>query len=166
MDWKLWITVLGFILFLGFLISVGLCVSAIKKQEDIIIASRLHHKMSGYEIIIANIGLIFAVVMIAYRYYIFLPAVICMVLFIILQTKIQSGITEDGALIDTTFIEWEFMKSYKLQYVEDEDSTIILKIRANRKQYVLVCNREDKKKIEKIFNDNMVKVTKTINDNS
>ena len=89
-----------------------------------------------------------------------------MVLFIILQTKIQSGITEDGALIDTTFIEWEFMKSYKLQYVEDEDSTIILKIRANRKQYVLVCNREDKKKIEKIFNDNMVKVTKTINDNS
>lgn len=166
MDWKYWITILGMVLFLGFGISVWLCISAIKRQEQIIIPSRLHHRMSGYEIIMANVGLIFAVIMIIYHYYIFLPAVICMVLFIILQTKIQSGITEDGALIDTTFIEWEFMKSYKLQYVEDEDSTIILKIRANRKQYVLVCNREDKKKIEKIFNDNMVKVTKTINDNS
>ena len=154
------------VLFLGFCISVWLCISAIKRQEEIIIPSRLHHRVSGYEIIMANVGLIFAVIMIIYHYYIFLPAVICMVLFIILQTKIQSGITEDGALIDTTFIEWEFMKSYKLQYVEDEDSTIILKIRANRKQYVLVCNREDKKKIEKIFNYNMVKVTKTINDNS
>ncbi len=166
MDWKYWITILGMVLFLGFGISVWLCISAIKRQEEIIIPSRLHHRVSGYEIIMANVGLIFAVIMIIYHYYIFLPAVICMVLFIILQTKIQSGITEDGALIDTTFIEWEFMKSYKLQYVEDEDSTIILKIRANRKQYVLVCNREDKKKIEKIFNDNMVKVTKTINDNS
>ena len=166
MDWKYWITILGMVLFLGFGISVWLCISAIKRQEEIIIPSRLHHRVSGYEIIMANVGLIFAVIMIIYHYYIFLPAVICMVLFIILQTKIQSGITEDGALIDTTFIEWEFMKSYKLQYVEDEDSTIILKLRANRKQYVLVCNREDKKKIEKIFNDNMVKVTKTINDNS
>ena len=87
-----------------------------------------------------------------------------MVLFIILQTKIQSGITEDGALIDTTFIEWEFMKSYKLVYEEDKDSIIILKIRANRKQYVLECDREYKKKIEEIFNNNNVKVTKTIND--
>ncbi|MBO6114665.1 MAG: hypothetical protein J6P57_06365 [Lachnospiraceae bacterium] len=164
MDWKYWITILGFVLFLGFGISVWLCISAIKKQEDIIIASRLHHRMSGYEIIMANVGLVFAVIMIAYKHYIFLPAVICMVLFIILQTKIQSGITEDGALIDTTFLDWEFMKSYKLVYDENDGSTIILKIRANRKQYVLVCDREDKKKIEEIFNGNHVKVTKTIND--
>lgn len=163
MDWKLWITVLGFVLFLGFGISVWLCISAIKRQEDIIIASRLHHKMSGYEIIIANIGLVVAVVMIVYHYYIFLPAVICMVLFIILQTKIQSGITKDGALIDTTFLDWEFMKSYKLVYDENDGSTIILKIKANRKQYVLVCDRDDKKKIEEIFSNNMIKVTKTIN---
>ncbi|MBQ9233715.1 MAG: hypothetical protein IJ167_06745 [Lachnospiraceae bacterium] len=163
MDWKYWITILGMVLFLGFGISVWLCISAIKKQEEIIIASRLHHKMSGYEIIMANIGLLFAVIMIAYHYYIFLPAVICMVLFIILQTKIQSGITEDGALIDTTFLEWEFMKSYKLVYEEDRDSIIVLKIRANRKQYVLVCDREDKKKIEEIFKKNKVKVTETIN---
>ena len=164
MDWRLWITILGFVLFLGFGISVWLCVSAIKKQESIVIPSRLHHRMSGYEIIIANVGLVFAVIMIVFQYYIFLPAVICMVLFIILQTKIQSGITEEGALIDTTFLEWEFMKSYKLVYDENDGSTIILKISANRKQYVLVCNREDKKKIEKIFTDNKVKVTKTINE--
>ncbi len=163
MDWKYWITILGMVLFLGFGISVWLCISAIKRQEEIIIASRLHHRMSGYEIIMANVGLIFAVVMIAFRYYIFMPAVICMVLFIILQTKIQSGITESGVLIDTTFIEWEFMKSYKLVYDENDGSTIILKIRANRKQYVLVCNREDKKKIEEIFNGNNIKITKTIN---
>ena len=163
MDWKYWITILGMVLFLGFGISVWLCISAIKRQEEIIIPSRLHHKMSGYEIIMANVGLIFAVIMIIYNYYIFMPAVISMVLFIILQTKIQSGITEDGALIDTTFIEWEFMKIYKLQYDENDGSTIILKIRANRKQYVLICNREDKKKIEEIFNGNHVKITKTIN---
>ena len=159
-----WISVLGFILFLAYAISVVLCISAIKRQSEIVIASRIHHKVTGYEIIVANIVLIGAVVMIIFHYYIFMPAVICIVLDIILQTKIVSGITDEGALIDTTFIDWEFMKSYKLQYDENEDSTIILKIRANRKQYVLICEREDKKRIEEIFARNNVKVTETVND--
>ena len=159
-----WISVLSFILFLAYAISTMLCISAIRRKSEIVIASRIHHKVTGYEIIIANLCLIGAVVMVAFHYYTFMPAVICIVLDIILQTKIESGLTEEGALIDTSFIEWEFMKSYKLVYDPEDDSTITLKIRANRKQYVLICDREDKKEIEKIFNGNKVKVTETIKD--
>ena len=55
------------------------------------------------------------------------------------------------------------MKGYKLVDDEEDSNVIILKIRANRKQYVLVCDRRDRNEIKKILDDNKVPVIRTIN---
>ena len=91
-----------------------------------------------------------------FRIYIFVPAVLMFVLFIVLSTRIQSGITEDGVLVGTTFIEWEFMRSFLLENQGEDSNVIVLKIRANRKTYILVCNREDRFAIDEIFKKNNV----------
>lgn len=157
-----WIAVLGFVLFLGFFVAVMVCISAIKKQSGIRIASRLHHKLNISEVVYANLGLITLVVLLAFRYYVFVPATLVFVLFIVLSTRIQSGITDDGAVVGSAFIEWEFMKSYKLVNDPKDSNVIILKIRANRKQYVLVCDRKDRVAIHDIFQKNNVKASETV----
>ena len=78
------------------------------------------------------------------------------VLFVVLSTRIQSGITRDGVLVGTTFIEWEFMRSFLLENQGEDSNVIVLKIRANRKTYILVCNREDRFAIDEIFKKNNV----------
>ena len=105
----------------------------------------------------------FAVLM-YFHYFVFAPAVLAFVSFIILSTRIQSGVTEEGALVGTTFIEWEFMKSYKLVDDPSDSNIIILKIRANRRQYIMVCERRDRFEIAKIFDAHDVAVTQTITD--
>ena len=157
-----WISVLAFVLFLGFGTAVIVCISAIKRKSQIIIESRIHHKLNSSEVIYANLGLVLLAVLLYIHYFVFVPAVCAFVLFIVLSTRVQSGITEQGAIIGTTFLEWEFMKSYKLVNDETDSNVVVLKIRANRKQYVLVCNRQDREKIREIFTKNRVKVTETI----
>lgn len=158
----IWLGILAFILLLGFGTAVLVCVSAIRRKEDIIIASRLHHRLKVYEVIYANLGLVVFGVLLYFHWYAFIPADLAFVLFIILSTRIGSGITNEGVIIGTAFIEWEFMKSYKLVDEEEDSNIIILKIRANRKQYVLVCDRKDQDKIREIFAKNHVKVTATV----
>lgn len=156
-----WIGVLAFVLFLGFATATMVCVSAIKKKSEIIIKSRIHRKLGSSEIILSNLGLILLAVLLYFRIYVFVPAILALVLFIMLSTRIESGLTKEGAVIGTKFIDWEFMKSYKL--VDEENSNIItLKIRADRRQYVLVCERRDKDKIKKLFSDNKIRVTKVL----
>ena len=157
-----WISVLAFVLFLGFGTAVIVCIGAIKRKSQIIIESRIHHKLNSSEVIYANLGLVLLAVLLYIHYFVFVPAVCAFVLFIVLSTRVQSGITEQGAIIGTTFLEWEFMKSYKLVNDETDSNVVVLKIRANRKQYVLVCNRQDREKIREIFTKNRVKVTETI----
>lgn len=154
-----WIGVLGFILFLGFFTAVIVCISAINRQSGIIIKSRLHHKLNISEVIYANAGLVVLAILLYFHYYVFAPAVLMFVLFIILSTRIQSGLTEHGAVIGTTFIDWEFMRGYKLVDEPGDSNIIILKIRANRKQYVLVCDRRDRIQIDEMFKKNNVKPT-------
>lgn len=157
-----WMIVLGFVLFLGFFVAAMVCISAIKKQSGIIIASRLHHKLNISEVVYANVGMIGLVVLLILHYYVFVPAVIMFVVFIILSTRIQSGITAEGAIVGSTFIEWEFMNNYKLVNDPEDSNVIILKIRANRKQYVLVCDRRDRVAIHDIFSKNKIKATETV----
>ena len=133
------------------------CVSAVKKQSGIVIKSRLHHKLNISEVVYANLGLVGLVVLVYFKIYIFVPAVLMFVLFIVLSTRIQSGITEDGVLVGTTFIEWEFMRSFLLENQGEDSNVIVLKIRANRKTYILVCNREDRFAIDEIFRKNNVR---------
>lgn len=157
-----WMIVLGFVLFLGFFVAAMVCISAIKKQSGIIIASRLHHKLNISEVVYANLGMIGLVVLLIFHYYVFVPAVLMFVVFIVLSTRIQSGITAEGAIVGSTFIEWEFMKSFKLVNDASDSNIIILKIRANRKQYVLVCDRKDRVAIHDIFQKNKIKATETV----
>ena len=65
-------------------------------------------------------------------------------------------------MVGTTFIDWEFMDGYKLVNDEGDINVVILKIRANRRQYVLVCDRKDRKAIDKIFKENYVSQTQVI----
>jgi len=158
-----WIGVLGFVLFLGFLTAVRVCIAAIKRQSGIIIKSRIRHKVNNSEIICANVGLIVLAVLMHLHHYVFVPAVFMFVLFIVLSTRIKSGITDEGAIVGTTFIEWEFMKGYKLVDEQEDSNVIILKIRANRKQYVLVCDRKDRHEIKRLFDEKHIKVTEVLN---
>lgn len=157
-----WIGVLAFVLFLGFATATLVCIGAIKKKTEIVIESRLHHGAARAEVIYANLGLVAVVVLTAFRIYIFIPAALTFALFIVLSTRIKSGLTAEGAVVGTTFIDWEFMKGYKLVDEEDDSNIITLKIRANRKQYVLVCDRRDKEQIKDIFTEHRVKETEVI----
>jgi hypothetical protein len=155
----IWIGVLGFVLFLGFTIAVMVCTKAIKRSADITIQSRLHHSFGSREVVYANVGLVVVVLLLVFRLYTFVPGGIMFVVFVLLTTRIKSGITEDGAIIGTTFLTWEQMESYKLVNDETDSNIITLKIRANHKQYVLVCDREDRYKIAKIMRENYVRIT-------
>ena len=157
-----WIVVLAFVLFLGFGTAVMVCINAIKRQSGIIIKSRIKRKLNSSEVILANLGLIVFLVLVYFRFFLFVPAVLSFVLFIVLSTQIKSGITENGAVVGTTFIDWEFMDGYKLVNDEGDINVVILKIRANRRQYVLVCDRKDRKAIDKIFKENYVSQTQVI----
>lgn len=157
-----WIGVLAFVLFLGFGTAVMVCINAIKRQSGIVIKSRIKHRLNGSDVIIANLSLVVFVVLMYFHLFLFVPAILAFVLFIVLTTQIQSGLTEEGAVVGTTFIDWEFMDGYKLADDGDDSSVIILKIRANRRQYILICDRQDKEVIHKLFEDNYVNQTKVI----
>ncbi len=152
-----WLLVLAFVLFLGFGTGVIVCISAIKRQSGIIIKSRLHHKLNISEVVYANVGLAGLVVLVYLEIYSFVPAVLMFVMFIVLSTRIQSGITEEGALVGTSFIEWEFMQSYLLENRGEDSNVIVLKIRANRRTYILVCDRADRFAIADLFRDHKIR---------
>lgn len=159
-----WLTILGGVLFLGFATATFVCYQAVKKQSEIVIASRLHHKLNSAEVIYANLGIVVLGVLLFYKQYTFVPAVFMFVIFIIMTTCIKSGITEEGVIVGTTFLDWEFMKGYKLVDSPGDSNIIILKIRANRKQYVLVCDRKDRVEIANLFREHGVRVTEVMSD--
>lgn len=157
---EVWIKVLAFVLFLGFGTAVIVCVNAIKRQSQIIIASRLRHKTNRTEIIYANLCLVAIGILAYFNYYLFVPALMLLALFIVLSTRVVSGITNGGILIGTTFLEWEFIKGYKI--INDDINTITLKLRANKKQYVLICDKSDRSQVEKLLKNNNIKRTETV----
>ena len=159
---EVWIFILAFVIFLGFAIAVAVCISAIRQQNNLVIRSRIHRKTNGVDIIFANVGLVIFAVLLNFHYYMFIPAILAFVLMIVLSTKVRSGITNEGVLVGTTFIDWEFIKGYKLVDNQEDSNIVVLKIRANRKQYVLVCNRSDRKNISEIMKANGVKLIETV----
>lgn len=159
-----WIGVLALVLTLGFLVAVLTCIKALDLKTDLIIKSRLHHRLSGEEVIYANVGLVGVIVLIVLKLYLFIPAILLLVAYIVLSALVESGILESGALVGTTLLEWDEMQSYKLVDEENDSNIIILKIRANRKQYVLICDRRDRKELAEIFESHEVAKTKTVED--
>lgn len=157
-----WIMILGLVLFLGFATAVAVCIASIKQQKNMVIKSRIHRKITGIEVIYANVGLAIFAVLLHFHYYVFIPSILAFVLVIVLSTRIKSGITEEGVLVGTSFIYWEFMKGYKFVNDPSDSNIIILKIRANRKQYILICDRADRKEISKMMKANGVNPIETV----
>ena len=152
----IWLGVLAFILFLGFGTGVLVCMAAIRRQSEIMIKSRIRHKLNISEVVYANLALAGMVVLVFFHLYPFVPAILMFVLFIVLSTRIQSGITHEGVLIGSTFVEWEFIRGYTLENQGEDSNVIVLKLRANRKTYILVCNREDRFAIDEIFQEHRI----------
>ena len=159
---EVWLNVLAFVLFLGFFTAFVMAVKAVGRKNDIRIKSRLKKSSGVSEVIYANLGLIGMCVLVVFKLYAFVPAVLMFVLFIICSTRIESGIADYGALVGTAVIEWEFMKGYKFTEEGADSNIIILKIRANRKQYVLICNREDKDSIIDVFKKQHIRETEVM----
>ena len=83
--------------------------------------------------------------------YRFLPALLAFVLLIFLNSRMQSGIAPDGVFIGTTYLEWKKIKSY--QIVNDEISTVQVRVYANKKRYVLRCDKKQRAQIADYFKE-------------
>lgn len=158
----IWIGVLAFVLFLGFGTADAVCINALKRQSDIVIKSRIKHRVNGSDVIIANLSLIVFGILIYFHLYTFVPAILAFVLFIVLSSQVKSGITGDGAQVGTTFIGWKSMEGYKFHDDPEDTNVIILKIRANGRQYILVCDRADRAVIKAALDRNYVNPTRVI----
>ena len=134
-----WLSVLAFVLFLGFGTGALVCVSAVKKQSGIVIKSRLHHKLNISEVVYANLGLVGLVVLVYFKIYIFVPAVLMFVLFIVLSTRIQSGIHIYRMGIHAVFSPGEPGGGQQCNRTEDscESKNIYPRLQPGRP----VCNR-------------------------
>ena len=149
MKIDIWLNALSIILFLGFSTAALIAFSTIDKQKDITISSRYGRQTGPLEIIYVNVALLAVAFMLYVRSYRFLPALLSFVLLIFLNSRMQSGITPDGVFIGTTYLEWKKIKSY--QIVNDEISTVQVRVYANKKKYVLRCDKTQRAQIVDYF---------------
>lgn len=149
MKIDIWLNVLSIILFLGFSTAALIAFSTIDKQKDITISSRYGRQTGPLEIIYVNVALLAVAFMLYVRSYRFLPALLSFVLLIFLNSRMQSGIAPDGVFIGTTYLEWKKIKSY--QIVNDEISTVQVRVYANKKKYVLRCDKTQRAQIVDYF---------------
>ena len=145
---------LAIVLFLGFSTGALIVFSTLDKQKEITIRSRYGRHTGTWEIIYVNVALLLVAYTLVSHRYRFLPVLVAFVVWIVLLSRIQSGISPQGVFIGTTFLEWEQMKAY--QITNDEISTIQLLIFVNRKQYVMRCSKEDRKQIEAFFTEHQI----------
>lgn len=149
MKIDLWLNVLSIILFLGFGTAAMIAFSTIDKQKEITISSRYGRQTGPLEIVYVNAALLLAAFMLYSHSYRFMPAIVVFVLLIFFNSRMQSGIAPTGVFIGTTYLDWSKIKAYKL--VNDEIRTIQIRVYANKKQYVLRCNKEDREQAEVYF---------------
>lgn len=133
---------------LGFAtIGIISCV-VLKHQKKIIVESRLGKSSSSSEIINVNIALVGVALSVWFQYYIFIPPMLMYIFFIVITTRIRSGLSEEGMFVGLTFIDWEHIEGYK--FVNDNINTIKVKLRANKRQYIIECEKEQKAEVEEL----------------
>lgn len=133
---------------LGFAtIGIISCV-VLKHQKKIIVESRLGKSSSASEIINVNIALAGIALSVWFQYYIFIPPMLMYIFFIVITTRIRSGLSEEGMFVGLTFIDWEHIEGYK--FVNDNINTIKVKLRANKRQYIIECEKEQKAEVEEL----------------
>ncbi len=133
---------------LGFgMIGIISCV-VLHRQKSIIVESRLGKSSSVSEIINVNVALIGIAMSVWFHYYIFVPPLLMYIFFIVITTRIRSGLSEEGMFVGLTFIDWEHIEGYK--FVNDNINTIKVKLRANKRQYIIECDKEQKNELEEL----------------
>lgn len=154
MKIDVWLDAAAIILFLGFGMAALIAFSTIDKQKEITISSRYGRQTGPLEIIYVNIALLLIAVVLYQNSYRFLPALCVFVLLIIFNSRMRSGIAPIGIFIGTTYLEWGKIQAYKI--INDELSTIQVRVYANKKQYVLRCAKEQRAQIEGYFWDHNI----------
>lgn len=149
MKIDVWLNVLSIILFLGFGTAAMIAFSTIDKQKEITVSSRYGRQTGPLEIVYVNVALLLVAYMLYSHSYRFMPAILVFVLLIFFNSRMQSGIAPIGVFIGTAYLDWNKIKSYKI--VNDEISTIQIRVYANKKQYVLRCNKEERAQAEAYF---------------
>lgn len=133
---------------LGFgMIGIISCV-VLHRQKSIIVESRLGKSSSVSEIINVNVALVGMAMSVWFHYYIFVPPLLMYIFFIVITTRIRSGLSEEGMFVGLTFIDWEHIEGYK--FVNDNINTIKVKLRANKRQYIIECDKEQKNELEEL----------------
>lgn len=140
--------VISAILTLGFAtIGIVSCV-VLHRQKSIIIESRLGRSNSVSEIVNVNVALVGIAMSVWFQYYVFVPPLLMYIFFIVITTRIRSGLSENGMFVGLTFIDWEHIEGYK--FVNDNINTIKVKLRANKRQYIIECEKEQKSVMEQL----------------
>ncbi|MDE7366480.1 MAG: hypothetical protein K2N24_03895, partial [Lachnospiraceae bacterium] len=75
------------------------------------------------------------------------------IFFIVITTRIRSGLSEEGMFVGLTFIDWEHIEGYK--FVNDNINTIKVKLRANKRQYIIECEKEQKAEVEELVREKL-----------
>lgn len=154
MELRVWINVLAVVLFLGFSTASFIAFSTIDKQKEITIPSRYGRQTGPLEILYVNVALIVVAYMLYKHSYQFLPTIIAFVVLIFLNSRMQSGIAPRGVFIGITYLEWDRIKEY--QIVNDEISTFKIYVFANKKRYVLRCDKTYRAQILEYFEHHSV----------
>ena len=146
--WQYLQYVLSAALTLGF-VTIGIisCV-VLHRQKGILVESRLGHSSSVSEIINVNVALVGIAMSVWFRYYIFVPPLLMYIFFIVITTRIRSGLSEEGMFVGLTFIDWEHIEGYK--FVNDNINTIKVKLRANKRQYIIECEKDRQEEVENL----------------
>lgn len=149
MKLEIWLNGLAIILFLGFSMAALVAFFTIDKQKEITIYSRYGRQTGPLEIVYVNIALLVVAFMLYSHSYRFLPALIAFVMLIMFNGRMESGISPMGIFIGGNRILWEEIAGYRI--VNDDISTIQVRIYANKKQYVLRCDKEQRAQIDTYF---------------
>lgn len=154
MKIDVWLNAIAIVLFLGFGMASLIAFSTIDKQKEITIFSRYGRQTGPLEILYVNVALLLIAAILYQKNYRFLPALCVFILLIIFNSRMKSGIAPIGVFIGTTYLEWKKIESYKI--INDEISTVQIRVYANKKQYVLRCAKEQRTQIEAYFWDHNI----------
>lgn len=154
MKIDVWLDAAAIILFLGFGMAALIAFSTIDKQKEITISSRYGRQTGPLEIVYVNVALLLIAVILHQNNYRFLPALCVFILLIFFNSRMQSGIAPIGVFIGTTYLEWGKIQAYRI--INDEISTVQIRVYANKKQYVLRCGKEQRAQIEAYFWDHNI----------
>lgn len=152
MELDIVLNALAIILFLGFGMAIAIVFSMIDKQKEITVFSRYGRNTEPLDILYVNIGLVLVAVMIIFHNYRFLPALAAFMVWIMLNSRIRSGIAPVGIFIGTTFLDWKSIVGYRI--VNDEISTIKVLIYSAEKCYVIRCDKSQRVEVESYFAQN------------